>query len=163
VVKITQPDGKYEVKTPNAVVGVIGTDFYVGFEDGRTTVICYVGKVSVTAVGTAKFLRKSDQTNQDETQVTLTPGQMVVVGLKVPPLGFQPEQEVIRASMEDTLVNPRPPVAIAQPKVWIPIVAGVIGGTVAGIVVTRGGGSNTIPPPVVCNAISRERSQPQCK
>jgi hypothetical protein len=25
VVKITQPDGKYEVRTPNAVIGVIGT------------------------------------------------------------------------------------------------------------------------------------------
>ncbi len=29
VVKITKPDGKYEVKTPNAVIGVIGTDFYI--------------------------------------------------------------------------------------------------------------------------------------
>ena len=29
VVKITQPNGKFEVKTPNAVIGVIGTDFYV--------------------------------------------------------------------------------------------------------------------------------------
>ena len=164
VVRITQPDGKYEVKTPNAVVGVIGTDFYVGYEDGRTTVVCYVGKVSVTAVGTAKFLRKSDHANQDQTQVTLAPGQMVVVGLKVPPVGFPPESEVIRASMEDTNVNPRPPVLIAQPKVWVPIVAGIIGGTVAGIVVTRGSGTAaTIPPPVVCDALGRVRSQPQCK
>ena len=28
VVKITKPGGKFEVKTPNAVIGVIGTDFY---------------------------------------------------------------------------------------------------------------------------------------
>jgi len=32
VVKITSPGGKYEVKTPNAVAGVIGTDFYVAYE-----------------------------------------------------------------------------------------------------------------------------------
>ncbi len=29
VVKVTKPGGKFEVKTPNAVIGVIGTDFYV--------------------------------------------------------------------------------------------------------------------------------------
>ena len=57
VVKITKPDGKYEVRTPNAVIGVIGTDFYVGYENGLTTVICYVGKVPVTAVGTAKVVK----------------------------------------------------------------------------------------------------------
>ncbi len=43
VVKITKPDGKYEVKTPNAVIGVTGTDFYVSYENNLTTVICYVG------------------------------------------------------------------------------------------------------------------------
>ncbi len=162
VVKISQPGGKYEVRTPNAVVGVIGTDFYVGYEKGQTTVICYVGKVSVTAVGTAKFVKKSDQTNQDQTQITLSPGQLVVVGLKPPPEGFLPDSEVIQASMVDTNVNPHP-VFIAQPKVWIPIVVGVVGGTVGGILGTRGGSSAaTIPPPVVCDAAPRARSQ-QCQ
>src|SRR5450755_3178425 len=66
VVKITKPDGKYEVKTPNAVIGVIGTDFYVGYDNNQTTVICYVGSVSVTAIGTAKVVRKSDQARADQ-------------------------------------------------------------------------------------------------
>ena len=162
VVKITQPDGKYEVRTSNAVIGVIGTDFYVGYENDLTTVICYVGKVSVTASGSAKVVRKSEQVNSDQAQVTLSPGQLVVIGMKVPPGGFPPESEVIRASMQDTNVNP--PVFIAHPKVWIPIVAGVAGGLAAGLVLTYGGGSSaTIPPPVVCNAVPRVRSQSQCQ
>ena len=48
VVKITQPNGKFEVHTPNAVIGVIGTDFYVEYGNNKTTVICYTGVVTVT-------------------------------------------------------------------------------------------------------------------
>src|ERR1039458_10278216 len=90
VVKITQPDGKYEVRTPNAVIGVIGTDFYVGYENDLTTVVCYVGKVSVTALGSAKVVRKSEQASSDQALVTLSPGQLVVIGMKAPPGGFAP-------------------------------------------------------------------------
>jgi hypothetical protein len=163
VVKIATPDGKFEVRTPNAVIGVIGTDFYVGYENGLTTVICYVGTVSVTAVGTAKVVRKSEQAPSDQAHVTLLPGQLVVIGMKVPPEGFPPESEVIRASMQATNVNPHL-VFIARPKVWVPIVAGVLGGVATGIVVTRGSGSS-IPPPVVCNAVLgvRSRAQSQCQ
>src|SRR5882672_12081537 len=35
VVKITQPNGKFEIKTPNAVIGVVGTDFFVGYDADR--------------------------------------------------------------------------------------------------------------------------------
>ena len=162
VVKITQPDGKYEVRTPNAVIGVIGTDFYVGYENDLTTVVCYVGKVSVTALGSAKVVRKSEQASSDQSLVTLSPGQLVVIGMKAPAEGFPPESEVIHASMQDTNVNPRP-VFIAQPKVWIPIVGVVAGGIATGIVLTRGSGPSAIPPPVVCNAVPRARSQSQCQ
>ncbi|MGH9530835.1 MAG: FecR family protein, partial [Terriglobales bacterium] len=36
VVKLTKPGAKYEVKTPHAVIGVIGTDFYVFVDELRT-------------------------------------------------------------------------------------------------------------------------------
>jgi len=160
VVKITQPNGKYEVRTPNAVVGVIGTDFYVSYQNGLTTVICYVGQVSVTPLESAKVVRKSDQANATPTMITLLPGQLVVIGLKAPVEGFPPESEVIRASMQDTNVNPRP-VFVAHPKVWVPIVAGIAGGIAAGVVYSRGS-TAAIPPPVVCG-VTRERSKPQCQ
>jgi FecR protein len=160
VVKITQPSGKYEVRTPNAVIGVIGTDFYVGYENELTTVICYVGKVSVSPLGPAKVVRKSDQANADQAQITLIPGQLVVIGTKIPPGGFLPESEVIQASMQDTNVNPRP-VFIAHPKVWVPLVAGIAGGIAAGVVYSHNGSSAAIPPPVVCEA-ARGRARPDC-
>ena len=46
--QLTKPGAKYEVKTPHAVIGVIGTDFYVYVDADRTLVICYTGKIQVT-------------------------------------------------------------------------------------------------------------------
>ena len=160
VVRIAQPNGKYEVRTPNAVIGVIGTDFYVGYEKDLTTVICYVGTVSIAAVNTAKVLRKSQQARSDQRLVTLTAGELVVIGISPPREGFSPEDQVIRASIEDTNVNPHN--TLRQKKIWIPVVAGVAGGIATGLVVTRGGGSSaTIPPPVVCNPPPSGRSRCQ--
>lgn len=157
VVKITQPSGKYEVKTPNAVIGVIGTDFYVGYENGLTTVICYVGSVTATAVGDAKVVKKSDQARSEQAQTSLLAGQLVVIGTKIPPEGFPPDSQIIRVSMEDTNVNPR--VFIAHPKVWVPIVGIAAGGIAGGIYATQGGGSSAIPPPAVCGAAQRRSGQ----
>lgn len=105
VVKVTQPNGKFEMKTPNAVIGVIGTDFYVSYEANRTTVICYTGKVWVSPIGDAKVVKNSGQSSQDQIQVSA--GQMVVISSVVPPAGFQPEStpsNVMRASAEETSV-----------------------------------------------------------
>jgi len=156
VVKITQPGGKYEVKTPNAVIGVIGTDFYVAYENNLTTVICYTGQVSVVSQGEAKVLKKSQQASSNQQQVTLQPNQMVVIGTTLPPAGFPPESDMIRASMIDTNV----PAAslIAAPKFWVPVAVGVVGGGIAGgWVATHSGGSPVIPPAVTCGAVGRIR------
>jgi hypothetical protein len=47
--KITKPDGKFEVKTPAGVAGVVGTDFYVAFDSstGTMNVIVFEGIVKV--------------------------------------------------------------------------------------------------------------------
>jgi len=43
--KISKPAGKFEVKTPAGVAGVVGTDFYVGYENDVMTVIVFDGLV----------------------------------------------------------------------------------------------------------------------
>jgi hypothetical protein len=47
--KITKADGKFEVKTPAGVAGVVGTDFYVAFDQstGTMNVVVFEGEVKV--------------------------------------------------------------------------------------------------------------------
>jgi hypothetical protein len=45
--KIAQPNGKFEVHTPSGVAGVVGTDFYVGYDNNVMTVITFEGEVKV--------------------------------------------------------------------------------------------------------------------
>ena len=85
---ITKSGGKYELKTPNAVIGVIGTDFVAEFKGNKTTVICYKGKVKVTPLG--KIVKNSGTQSSSDSSVTLTDGQMVVVTNAVPTAGLQP-------------------------------------------------------------------------
>lgn len=88
VEKITKPGGKFEMKTPNAVIGVIGTDFYVGFAGNKTTVICYQGQVSVTPLGNVQVARNLGQSSGNS--ITVNAGQMVEITTIIPPGGFQP-------------------------------------------------------------------------
>ena len=45
--KIARPGGKFEVRTPAGVAGVVGTDFYVAFANGIMNVIVFEGLVRV--------------------------------------------------------------------------------------------------------------------
>jgi ferric-dicitrate binding protein FerR (iron transport regulator) len=45
--KITQPNGKFEVKTAAGVAGVVGTDFYVSYDNNVMTVMVFEGIVKV--------------------------------------------------------------------------------------------------------------------
>jgi hypothetical protein len=92
VVKITKPGGKFELKTPNAVIGVIGTDVYAAYEANKTTVICYTGRVSVTPIGNAQVTQNSGKANSVSNAVVLEAGQMVEITSDVPPAGFQPRE-----------------------------------------------------------------------
>lgn len=87
VVKITKPGGKFELRTPNAVIGVIGTDFYAAFENGSTTVMCFQGSVSVTPLGNAQVAQNTGQAGGNS--ITVAAGQMVVITSTIPPGGFQ--------------------------------------------------------------------------
>jgi len=47
VVQITKPGGKFQVKTPTAVAGVVGTDYIVVYEGGNMQVIVFSGQVVI--------------------------------------------------------------------------------------------------------------------
>jgi len=59
--KIARPDGKFEVRTPAGVAGVVGTDFYVGFDNGTMTVIAFEGVVRVCNLAGECVLVKAGQ------------------------------------------------------------------------------------------------------
>jgi hypothetical protein len=86
VTKITQPGGKFEMKTPNAVIGVIGTDFITLVRPNRTTVICVDGQVNVTPSSGTQATSNTGQSNGNTIQ--LTAGQMVVITPRIPVGGF---------------------------------------------------------------------------
>ena len=149
VVKITKPGGKFEVKTPNAVIGVIGTDFYVGFEANRTTVICYKGLVSVTPSGNATATNNSGQGSSGSNAISVGAGQMVVITSEIPPSGFQTAStppDVLQASLSSTDVPTGGNTVAHQGHGlrWALIGTAVAVGLGVGIglAVTRGGGGN---------------------
>ena len=107
VVKITQPGGKYEVKTPNAVIGVIGTDFYVAYANGRTTVICYEGTLSVTPGPGARVVDSNNSSNGSTSSITVAAGQVVVIGLEPSATALQPFPLLAKTSINDTNVSER--------------------------------------------------------
>lgn len=160
VVKITRPGGKYEVRTPLAVIGVVGTDFYVAHENNRTTVICYQGAVSVTPLGRVaeESSSQSRENTQQESQpqIQLSPGEMVEITAGILPAQLKPSPTpapVQRASIEDTNL-PDETVRTAHNSHWkrnILILTGIAAvGTVTGVAVSRGNPGPPLPPDCGC-------------
>ena len=73
VVKLTQPNSKFEVRTPTAVAGVIGTDFVIIATVDRTKVIVFSGIVQVTPLNGAGGMPNQSQS------VNVNPNQQVEV------------------------------------------------------------------------------------
>lgn len=59
--KIAKPDGKFEVRTPAGVAGVVGTDFYVGYDNSTMNVIVFEGVVRVCNLAGVCVLVKAGQ------------------------------------------------------------------------------------------------------
>src|SRR6266446_6451374 len=61
--KIAKPDGKFEVRTPAGVAGVVGTDFFVGYDvnAGAMNVIVFEGLVKVCNLAGVCVLVKAGQ------------------------------------------------------------------------------------------------------
>jgi hypothetical protein len=66
VVSITKPGGKFEVKTPNAVAGVVGTDWTIMYnpQTGMTSIVVYSGTIAVTGAGGQQVTVQAGQTVQ---------------------------------------------------------------------------------------------------
>lgn len=59
--KIAKPDGKFEVRTPAGVAGVVGTDFFIEYANNSMNVIVFEGQVKVCNLGGACVLAKAGQ------------------------------------------------------------------------------------------------------
>ncbi|MGH9773675.1 MAG: FecR family protein [Candidatus Acidiferrales bacterium] len=53
VVKLTKPGSSFKIRTPTAVAGVVGTDFYIGFDNFTTQLYVYEGAVNFCNLGGA--------------------------------------------------------------------------------------------------------------
>jgi hypothetical protein len=59
--KIAKPDGKFEVRTPAGVAGVVGTDFFVEYANSTMNVIVFEGLVKVCNLAGVCVLVKAGQ------------------------------------------------------------------------------------------------------
>jgi len=92
VVAISQPNGRFEIRTPMAVINVLGTDFYTQYDAPGNIfrVICYSGSVVVSGVG--KFEGKSE---------TIHAGQM----LEISAAAFGPPHATLNAIQQDSIAE----------------------------------------------------------
>jgi hypothetical protein len=95
--KIAKPDGKFEVKTAAGVAGVVGTDFYVGYENNVMNVVAYEGAVRVCNPAGACVLVKAGQLTSLRNGDNSAP---------VPPV--QAPLDMLVSLSKDTEVGPRP-------------------------------------------------------
>lgn len=93
VVKLTQPNSRFEVRTPTAVAGVIGTDFLLIVTADRTTVIVFSGVVQVTPLNGA-----GGAPNQSQS-VNVNPGQQVEVTVN----GVGPAQTITQQAIRQLI------------------------------------------------------------
>lgn len=59
--KIAKPNGKFEVRTPAGVAGVVGTDFFIEYANDSMNVIVFEGQVKVCNLGGVCVLAQAGQ------------------------------------------------------------------------------------------------------
>jgi hypothetical protein len=142
--KISKPDGKFEVHTAAGVAGVVGTDFYVGYENNVMNVIAYEGVVRVCNLAGVCVLLKAGQLTSLRNGNNEAPA---------PPT--QAPLDVLVAGSKDTEVGPRPGSNGFENAGHIGKGLGITIGIIAAVpivvfavVATR---HNPPPPPVITN------------
>jgi hypothetical protein len=95
--KISKPDGKFEVKTGAGVAGVVGTDFYVGYENSVMDVVAYEGVVRVCNLAGVCVLVKAGQMTNVRNGDNSAPAEPTQAPL-----------DMLVSLSKDTEVGPRP-------------------------------------------------------
>jgi ferric-dicitrate binding protein FerR (iron transport regulator) len=141
--KIAKPDGKFEVHTPAGVAGVVGTDFYLAYDNSTMNVIVFEGLVRVCNLAGVCVVVKAGQMSSvrsGNNSAPLAPAQATL--------------DVLTEAVQSTDVG-GPPNA-GQTTTHIGKGTGITLGVLAGIpfvvvpIVTRGS-SKTTPVPTRCN------------
>jgi len=139
--KITKPDGKFEVRTPAGVAGVVGTDFFIEYANNSMNVIVFEGQVKVCNLAGACVLAKAGQMTSVRSGNNSEPA---------PPQQATLDQLVTASN--DTIAGVGQSAAAAGAGVGahlgvlatIGIVVGAVGAGL-GVGLTRSGGSRPLP------------------
>jgi FecR protein len=135
--KIAKPDGKFEVRTPAGVAGVVGTDFFVEFVNNTMNVIAFEGLVKVCNLAGVCVLVKAGQMTSVRSGDNSAP---------LPPT--QATLDLLVATSKDTDVSGQLGVQAVGPHLGTWVTIGIVAGALGvglGVGLTRGGG----PTPVV--------------
>jgi hypothetical protein len=138
--KIAKPDGKFEVRTPAGVAGVVGTDFFAGYDNTTNTmnVIVFEGLVKVCNLAGVCVLVKAGQMTSVRSGDNSGP---------LPPT--QATLDVLVASSKDTDVSGQLGVQPVGPHLGMWWTIGILlvapAAVAVPIVVTRRGGTITVP------------------
>jgi hypothetical protein len=151
--KISKPDGKFEVHTAAGVAGVVGTDFYVGYENNVMNVIAYEGQVRVCNLAGVCVLLKAGQLTTLRNNDNSAPA---------PP--SQAPLDLLVTASKDTEVGPRPGSGLENVGhigkgfgIAIGVIA-VVPIVVFAVVATR----HTTPPPIITNPCQVNPAGPNC-
>lgn len=134
VVHITKPGGSFQVRTPTGVAGVVGTDFYMAYQDSITRLVVYEGSVrfcnlngQCVMVGAAQMssIRASNEAPDPATSA--------------------PPSELVEAAQNTQVEHPRN--LIARHPVWTGIIVAAAVATPIAIVKGLGGSKTTTTPP----------------
>jgi hypothetical protein len=142
--KIAKPDGKFEVRTPAGVAGVVGTDFFVAYDNTTNTmnVIAFEGLVKVCNLAGVCVLIKAGQMTSVRTNDNSGP---------LPPQ--QATLDLLVAAGKDTDTGAPSGLTGAGTHAGVWTTIGIITGAVGvglGIGLTRGGGAKVKPPTNGC-------------
>ena len=131
VVRQARPGARFEVRTPVASAGVVGTDFYLFSDASGTILIVFDGEVRLTSLLTGQML-------------LATSGQKIVVGrdgsMSGPTQAMAEEIEQAQSSTdvsEEEARRQAPPTSRRRRAAVVIMVSGVVAGTILGLWLTH--------------------------